>query len=182
MTYFARGFVIAIVISLVAMLGSALLWANYAMLTATSTQATHAYQLIKSERQTATWLGIFLNNLRASWYLVVPAFGLVLFFYIWYNTATILGFESAHYFANASIGARALDTSIIVLLILGLGVLEISAYIFACAENLYVTYLAVNRLGAGERIKKQSWKTWIIYVVLLLVAAIVEAILISAGL
>ena len=171
---------IAIVMSLVALLGSALICANYAMLTATPTQATHAYQQIKSERQNATWQGIFLNNLRASWFLVIPAFGLVLFFYIWYNTATILGFESAHYFANASIGARALDTSIAVLLTLGVGALEISAYIFACAENLYVTYLTVNRLGAGKRIKKQSWKTFVLYVLLLLIAAMVETLLIRA--
>jgi len=173
MTYFTRGFVIAILISLVALLGSALVWANYAMLAATPTQAEQAHKQITSERQTATWLGIFLNNLRASWYLVVPAFGLVLFFFIWYNTATILGFDCAYYHVNASI---------VVLFTLGLGAVEISAYIFACAESLYVTDLAINKLGAIERIKTQSWKTWILYVLLLLIAAIIEAALINAGL
>jgi hypothetical protein len=172
-TYFTRGSTVAILISFVLILGSDLLWANYAMLTATPTQANQARQRIESERQTITWPGIFLNNIRASWYLVVPAFGLVLFFFIWYNTATILGFESAYYHINASIA---------VLFTFVLAFPEILAYILACAESLYVTYLAANKLGAGERIKTQSWKTWIFYVLLLLIGAITEAILISIGL
>jgi uncharacterized membrane protein SpoIIM required for sporulation len=173
MTYFTRGFKITIFISLVALLCSALIWANYAALTATPAQAEQAYQTITSIRQTATWQGIFLNNLHASWYLVVPAFGVVLFFFIWYNTATILGFESAYYNVNASFA---------VLLTLGIGAVEISAYIIACAESLYVTYLTVNKLGAEERIKTQSWKTWVAYVLLLLIAARIEAFLISVKL
>lgn len=173
MTYFTRGFRIAILISLVLLVGSFMLWTNYATLTATPTQAEQASQQITSERQAATWPGIFLHNLRASWYLIVPAFGLVLFFFIWHNTATILGFECAHYHVNASI---------VVLFTLGLGAFEISAYILAWAESLYITCLAVNNLGAGKRIKTQSWITWILYVLLLLIAAIIEAFLISVGL
>jgi uncharacterized membrane protein SpoIIM required for sporulation len=177
MKYFARGFVITIVISLVVVLASALLCANYAMLTATPTQAEQAKQQITSERQTATWLGIFLNNFHASWYLIVPAFGPVLFFFDWCYSATLLGFEWRAYYPVNIVG-----NSIFVLLLLGLGALEVSAYVFACAESLYVTYLAVNRLGAGERIKTQSWKTYILYVLLLLISAIIEAFLISVGL
>ncbi|HML03715.1 MAG TPA: stage II sporulation protein M [Candidatus Bathyarchaeia archaeon] len=171
--YFSSGFKIAIVISLIVLLASALLWANYAALTATPTQAQHATQTITSERQTATWQGIFLNNLRASWFLIVPVLGLAVFFFIWYNTATILGLESAYYNVNASL---------VVLLTLGVGALEIAAYIIAFAENLYIIYLAVANLGAIKRIKTQSWKTWITYALLLLIAAIVEAGLISRGL
>ena len=105
--------------------------------------------------------------------MFVPAFGLVLFFYIWYNTATILGFECAYSHVNASL---------VVLLTFALVPFEISAYIFACAESLYVAYLAMNELGAVERIRTQSWKTGMLYVLLLLIGAITEAILISVGL
>jgi uncharacterized membrane protein SpoIIM required for sporulation len=167
---------IAIIISLVAVLGSAVICANYAMLTATPTQAQQVEQQITSERQNATWQGIFLNNLHASWFLIIPVYGPVLFFYIWCRTAADLGFEAAYYHAGI------VGTSILVLLIIGLGALEISAYIFACSESLYVTYLAAARLGAWERIRKQSWKTLVLYVLLLLIAAIVETLLIHVGL
>jgi hypothetical protein len=173
MTYFARGFTNAIIISLAVLVGTALIWANYAMLTATPTQASNAYHMVGSERQNATWQGIFLNNLRASWYIFIPAFGPALFFVPWYNTATIIGFECAYKHVNASI---------IVLVTFALVPLEILAYIFAFSESFYVTYLAVRKLGAGERIRKQSWKTVTIYVVLLLGSAIAEAFLISIGL
>ena len=71
---------------------------------------------------------------------------------------------------------------IIVLVTFALFPLEILAYIFAFAESLCVTYLAVPKLGAWERIRKQSWRTVIIFVLLLLGSAIAEAILISIGL
>ena len=172
MTYFTQGFKHAIIISLVVLIGSALVWANYAALTATPAQASQAYKQIKSQRQTATWLGIFSNNLRASWYTFVPVFGFI-FFIPWYNTATIIGFECAYSHVNASFA---------VLFIFGLVPLEISAYIFAFAESLYLTYLALNKSGAMERIKKQSWITIILYVLLLLASAILEWFLISIGL
>jgi uncharacterized membrane protein SpoIIM required for sporulation len=174
--YFARGFLITIIVSLVAVLGSALICVNYALLTATPTQAQQAKQQITSTRQNATWQGIFLNNLRASWFLIIPVYGPVLFFIIWCRTAAILGFEAAYYHAGI------VSTSIFVLLIIGLGALETSAYIFACSESLYITYLVVRRLGAWERIKKQSWKTFALYATLLLIAAMVETLLIRVGL
>ena len=170
MTYITRGFANAIIISVVVLLGTALIWANYAMVTATPTQGANAYNTVGSERQTATWQGIFLNNVRASWYMFVPAFGPAVFLIPWYNTATIIGFECAYQNVNASI---------FILLTFALVPFEISAYIFAFAESLYLAYLAVKNLGAGERIKKQSWITMILYVLLLLIGAITEAFLIS---
>jgi hypothetical protein len=172
MTYFTRGFVNAFIISVIVLIGSALVWSNYAALTATPAQASQANQQIKSERRTATWWGIFSNNLRASWYTFIPVFGFV-FFIPWYNTATIIGFECAYSHVNASF---------VVLLTFGLVPLEILAYIFAFAESLYLTYLALNKSGAMERIKKQSWITIILYVLLLLASAILEWFLISIGL
>jgi hypothetical protein len=143
------------------------------MLTATPTRANQASQQIASERKTATWWGIFLNNVHASWILVVPAFGLVLFSVVWYNTAIYFGLASAAYNANATI---------VVLFAFLLTFPEISAYIFALAENIYVTYLAVNGLGAGARIRTQSWKTWIVWLSLLLIGAVTEWMLIKANL
>jgi uncharacterized membrane protein SpoIIM required for sporulation len=57
--------------------------------------------------------------------------------------------------------------------------MEVCAYAILGAESMYVAALALNKNEARDRIVKQSWKSFILFIVILLVAAIVEAILIG---
>lgn len=59
------------------------------------------------------------------------------------------------------------------------GLIEMSAYTVLAAESLYLTYLWFKGKNVKERLLRDSWKSVILYIALLLIAAYVEAALIA---
>jgi uncharacterized membrane protein SpoIIM required for sporulation len=55
------------------------------------------------------------------------------------------------------------------------GLLEMSAYTILAAESLYLTYLWFKGKDVTERLCRDTWKSIILYVIVLLVAAYLEA-------
>jgi hypothetical protein len=54
------------------------------------------------------------------------------------------------------------------------------AYSLLAAEATYVGILALTRSDAKERIKRQSWKTFLAYILVLFITAVGEAMWIGA--
>lgn len=55
------------------------------------------------------------------------------------------------------------------------GLIEMSAYTILAAESLYLTYLWFKGKDVTERLRHDTWKSIILYVIVLLVAAYLEA-------
>jgi uncharacterized membrane protein SpoIIM required for sporulation len=146
------------------------LWANQAYLTATPEAANETLHQFQTEAQSLTAIRIFINNLIASLSMIIPAIGLVPFMIIWHNSAYAVGLLCQ---------ARHITPITGVLNLITLGFLEILAYTVLMSENLYIVILGLSKKGAKERIRTQSWKTFILYVTLLFFAAVVEAMLIA---
>lgn len=170
MVYFSKGFVALILLVYLALVGSLFLVANQTYGSASLSDATAVQQATTQEQQALTTETIFLHNFEASIPLAIPFFGLFPFMLAWFNTGQVIGYLSLAY---------GVSPSAYVLNIATLGVLELVAYAVLIAENIYIVILAVTRMGAKERIKTQSWKSVILYVVLLFVAAIVEMMIIG---
>jgi uncharacterized membrane protein SpoIIM required for sporulation len=136
-----------------------------------SQQANATYQEIQETRITATAGSIFVNNFLVSIVLVIPIAGLVGFLFVLFNTGQVIGLLAAAtgYTPEAYVIATAIP----------IGLMEVCAYAILGAESMYVAALALNKNEARDRIVKQSWKSFILFIVILLVAAIVEAILIG---
>jgi hypothetical protein len=60
------------------------------------------------------------------------------------------------------------------------GIIENLAYSVIITENLFLTY-ALAKGTLTERLQNQTWKSLLLYLVLLAIAAIVEAALINAA-
>lgn len=166
--YLSKGFMLALIFSFVFLVGAFYVFGNHAYLTATFDQANQTRQQIETERQTVTAQAIFINNLRVSISLFVPAIGIVPFAIVWSNTAVIVGLLAKAY---------GISPATYVLSLTVLAFPEIAGYTFALAENIYVTILALSKTGAKERIVTHSWKTFIIYLFLLIIGAITEALM-----
>jgi hypothetical protein len=108
--------------------------------------------------------------------MVIPVVG-VLFFYlvIWHNTATAIGLLAVA--SNTSATSYALAD-------VTLAFPEVLAYIILFAEMLYVTFLAIyywqDWTELKDRVREESWKTFLFYVLLLFVSAIIEVIIIES--
>jgi uncharacterized membrane protein SpoIIM required for sporulation len=168
--YFTRAFMLTTIFAFILLVSSMYLWANQAYLTATPKAANETRNQVQTERQSSTAMSIFINNLRVSLFLIIPAIGIVPFMIIWYNSAYVVGLLCQ---------ASGITPITAVLNLITLGFLEILAYTVLLSENLYIVILALFKKGAKERITTQSWKTFILYVMLLFFAAVVEAILIA---
>lgn len=164
--YLSKGFTLILIFSFAFLIGAFYLVGNHAYLTATFDQANQTRQQIETERPTVTAQSIFVNNLRVSISLFVPAIGIVPFAIVWSNTAVLVGLLAKAY---------GISPATYVLYLTVLAFPEMAAYTFALAENLYVTILALSKTGAKERIVTNSWKSFIIYFFLLIVGAITEA-------
>jgi uncharacterized membrane protein SpoIIM required for sporulation len=146
----------------------------YAIGTATingQTLANSTAQRVSQQHFTAG--SIFLSNFLVSAYLIIPALGLVSFLFVLYNTGQVFGLLAAY--AGVDPFVYLLATAIPV------GILEVAAYAVLGGEGLYLLVLGVGRNGAIQRLKKHSWKSFLLYLVLLFTAAIVEAALIGAA-
>jgi len=133
--------------------------------------ANQTEQNIEQQRLRLTFFSIFVNNISASFYLVTPFISLVFFLIVLFNTGQVIGLLAA---------ATGIPPFTYILRIsIPVAFLEILAYTILASESAYLGALAITRSGAKERLKHQSWKSWTLYLVLLLIAAIVEAYLIN---
>jgi len=132
--------------------------------------ANQTSQNIQQIRQTATGLSIFTHNFEASIWVVIPI-GFVGLFVVMWNTgqqigrlAYSTGYSPLTYLESISVPV---------------GLIEISAYTILAAESVYLTYLWFTGKDVKKRLLHNTWKSFILYVTVLLVAAYLEAALIA---
>ena len=132
--------------------------------------ANQTSQNIQQIRQTATGLSIFTHNFEASIWVVIPI-GFVGLYVVMWNTgqqigrlAYSTGYSPLTYLESISVPV---------------GLIEITAYTILAAESLYLTYLWFTGKDVKKRLLHNTWKSVILYVAVLLVAAYLEAALIA---
>ena len=126
-------------------------------------------------------LTIFSHNLGLSLLTFVSFVGWGWMLFVTYNTGFFLG-TFAQTFIDADPITRLLLTLFAVFVFPGLpiAIFEFGAYILLFGESLYVSYLMLTcGRAAKERLRRYSWKTLLIYVVMLFIGALIEAALIS---
>ena len=170
----SRGFLCAVIIIFVAiyatMYFSSVLAYHSSFSPAGAAAANQTSQNVQQIRQTVTWLSIFIHNFEASVWMIIPI-GFAGFFVVIWNT-------------GQTIGRLAYTTGYTPLAYLWgitvpVGLIEMSAYTVLAAESLYLTYLWFKGKNVKERLLRDSWKSVILYIALLLIAAYVEAALIA---
>ena len=147
--------------------------AEASYLTTTPAVANQTQQQIDTLRQGVTPLSIFVNNFLVSILAIVPIGGLIFFGRVWVNTGQVIGRL-----------AYAYDVSPLVYVIsvyIPVGTIENMAYSVILAEGLFLTY-ALAKGTIVERLKHDTWKSLILYLALLAIAATVEATLITGHL
>jgi uncharacterized membrane protein SpoIIM required for sporulation len=137
------------------------------------TIAQDTYTQIEAQREVITWQSILLNNLYASFIPIVclPIAGLFLFASVLSNTGEVIGYLAF------STGYSPFNY--LLAISFPVGIIEISAYALISAEVLYLFFLFITKRKPAERLLRHSWKTLIIYLVLLFIGAVVEAFLIG---
>jgi hypothetical protein len=145
--------------------------AELSYLTTTPKAASQAQQQVNSIRQTVTPQSIFSNNFLVSFSAIVPVGGLILFGRVWIDTGQTIGQLSYSYGISPLLYVAGDYVPV--------GIIESSAYSVIIAENIFLT-IALAKGTLTERLKKQTWKSLILYVALLAIAATVEAALIKA--
>ena len=148
-------------------------FAEQAYLTTTPKIANQTHQQINTIRQSITPQSIFLNNLVASIPAIIPIAGLIIFGRVWFNTGQTIGQLSYSY--------RESPLIYVIGVYVPVGIIESMAYSVIIAENLFLTF-ALAKGTFMERLKNQTWKSLILYIVLLAIAATAEAALIRASL
>jgi uncharacterized membrane protein SpoIIM required for sporulation len=146
-------------------------FADQAYLTTTPKVANQTQQHINAIRHNITPQIIFLNNFLVSIPAIVPIAGLILFGRVWINTGQAIG-QLAYSYGMSPL-------RYVIGVYVPVGTIESLAYSVIIAESLFLTF-ALAKGTFIERLKNQTWKSLILYVALLAVAAIVEAELIWA--
>ena len=144
-------------------------FADLAYVTTTPKVANQTQQHINTIRQTITPQSIFVNNFLVSIPAIVPVVGLIVFGRVWINTGQTIG-QLAH-----SYGVSPL--AYVIGVYVPVGTIESLAYSVIITESLFLTY-ALKKGTFIQRVKNQTWKSLILYVALLAIAATVEATLI----
>jgi uncharacterized membrane protein SpoIIM required for sporulation len=143
--------------------------AEQAYLTTTPTVASQTQQHVNAVRHNITPQSIFLNNFFVSIPVIIPVAGLILFGRVWINTGQALGQLAYSYGVSPLL--------YVINVYVPVGIIESLAYSVIIAESLFLTF-ALAKGTLKERLKNQTWKSLILYVVLLAIAATVEAELI----
>lgn len=172
--WLSRGFICGIIVVFVMLYAimyfSSVLAYNNSFSPVGVAQANQTSQNIQQIRQTATGLNIFAHNFVASIWEVIPI-GFIGLFVVMWNTGQTIG--KLAFTAGYSPLAYLESISVPV------GLIEISAYTILAGESLYLTYLSFTGKDVKQRLLHDSWKSIILYVALLLVAAYWEAALIN---
>jgi uncharacterized membrane protein SpoIIM required for sporulation len=169
--YLTRGFLLTLIIAFTLLIVMLTLTANNTYQTATMEEANQTLQQIQTERETMTAEGIFINNLLISLPMIVPAVGLIPFLIAWANTGTVIGLLAK---------ATGIPPTTYVLNLTILAFPEILSYSLLIAENIYLSALILTKTGAKARLKTQSWKTILFYIISLFIGAITEAAMIAS--
>jgi len=137
----------------------------------TSVEEAEAYLTqMKAARQEWTPRDIFIHNLKLTWFIIVPTIGAFPFFFVMYQTGWTIGVLSVAYgIAPQTLIAFAWTR----------GFLEMLAYVIALAENMYLTAMLLAE-KFRERLP-QSAKSWVLYVLLLMIGAVTEYYAIRGG-
>jgi uncharacterized membrane protein SpoIIM required for sporulation len=143
--------------------------AEQAYLTTTPKVASQTQQHINTMRQTITPQSIFLNNFLVSIPAIIPVAGPILFGRTWINTGLTIGQLAYSYSVPPLL--------YIIGIYVPVGIIESMAYSVIVTESLFLTF-ALGKGTIKERLKNQTWKSLVLYVALLAIAAIVEAELI----
>ena len=183
--YMSRKFMISIIIAFSAIAGALLFGAWLGNQIPASKVEEIVATLRKEIEQLTTQtvfmraLAIFTHNFGLSLLAFVPFVGWGWMLLITYNTGFFLGTFAQTLGGDPVI--RLLLTLLVVFIFPGLPValFEFGAYILLFSESLYVSYLALTRSGARQRLTRHSWKTLLIYVVMLFIGALIEAVMMS---
>lgn len=174
--WFTKRFLILIILTFIAFLVIMYASANqaydYAHTADGAVIANQTANQISSERQVADSFTIFLNNFEISVVAAFPIVGIFPLIITLANTGQILGLLAA------VVGISPFSYFEAISLIM---LPETLAYSLLAAEGTYVGALLLTRSGATQRILRHSWKTFILYVLILFVTAVVEGILIGAN-
>ncbi len=146
--------------------------ASHTYATTTPRIANQTQQQVNKIRQNITPQSIFLNNFLVSIPAIVPIAGLIIFGRVWINTGQAIGQLAYSYNLSSSL--------YVIGVYLPVGTIESLAYSVIIAESLFLTYALVKGTFI-ERLKNQTWKSLLLYVVLLAIAATVEAALIMSS-
>lgn len=144
--------------------------AEQAYLTTTPTVANQTQQQINNLRENITPQSIFFNNLLVSVLAIVPIAGIILFGRVWINTGQTIGQLAYSYGVS--------PLAYVIGVYIPVGILETSAYSVLIAESIFLTY-ALKQGTFVERLKNQTWKSFLLYLALLAIAATVEAAMIN---
>jgi small-conductance mechanosensitive channel len=144
--------------------------AEQAYLTTTPKAANQTQQHINTIRQTITPQSIFLNNFLVSVPAIIPVAGPIIFGRVWINTGQTIGQLAYSY------GVPPL--TYVIGVYVPVGTIESMAYSVIITESLFLTF-ALAKGTIKERLKNQTWKSLILYIALLAIAAVVEAELIG---
>jgi uncharacterized membrane protein SpoIIM required for sporulation len=165
--YFSKPFIYCIIVSAILIFSIFIVGGSRGN-QATLEQAIQAQKDLEAEAGTTTALSIFFNNVQLALFSFIPIIGSVWMLFIQYN--------SGYTFGNL---AKAYGIDFILLISSSIttpdGLLEYSAYILALSESFMIVYSALEK-NVKERLTKHTWKTVMIVVGLLFIAAIVEAV------
>ena len=164
MKYWTSGFGWSLLIAFIMIFLIMLQAAVTAYRTVSVNEAQQTFNQIMAERETLTAFDIFMNNLAASWTLIIPIVGIFPFLVVIYNTGWIIGVLSLAY---------GIYPAIILQNLIVVGFTEILAYVFLLGENIYLSALTLTGGGARERLPYSLYSI-IIYLIMLFIGAIME--------
>jgi uncharacterized membrane protein SpoIIM required for sporulation len=165
--YFSKPFILCLVISTV-IIFTCVIIGSFRGATVSMEEANAFSNETESERASATWLSIFINNFAiVSVPVLIPYYGVIWMGAIQYNTGFLVGELAKATGIDNILYISALVTDPV-------GVLEFLAYILICAESLLFIYVAYKR-EIVKRLEHHTWKTILLVAILLLVGAVVEA-------
>lgn len=163
------GFVWCFLVSFLLLVGSLWFVADLAYRRVSLEEALLVQNALKARISERTALEIFANNFTASWFLIVPYLGLIPFIIALCNTAWLVGVLAV---------AQQTAPQTLIAKLLTFGLAEILAYTVMLAENLYLSWILVKkpREDAKTRLTSHSWKSFLLYLVLLFLGAVLEAL------
>ena len=167
---FTKTYLLVILLVFLVLLAMTFALASQAYATTTPKIANQTQQQINKIRQSITPQSIFINNFLVSIPAIVPIAGLIVFGRVWINTGQAIGQLAYSYSITPFV--------YIIGVYVPVGTIETLAYSVIIAEGLFLTY-SLKKGTFMERLKNQTWKSLLLYVALLAIAATVEAVLIT---
>lgn len=169
--WLTKSFICIVIVALIAFYAvtytASVIAYNNAFSPAGMTAANDTYQFVQGVRHTNTALDVFKNNFFVSAMLILPLVGFAYFMTVMFNTgqsignlAAVTGYTPLAYLWGISIPV---------------GGMEILAYAILGGEACYITYLMAKRESVTRRLLHGTWLSFILYVALLAVAALLEA-------